>query len=362
MVSAALQEYANGPRLHFISNPDGAGILSLLNSLDPERTLVILSSKSFETAETMLNAEIVIEWLSKNLDIEDPISTQHCIAVTSQKRKALDYGIPSEQILTLDESIGGRYSIWSTIGLPICISIGIKKFQEFLDGGALMDKHFIEAEYEQNMPILLALIGIWYNNFLGCQSYAVIPYFQRLSIFIDYVQQLDMESSGKTAYLDSISTKMDTGPIVWGKPGTASQHAFFQLLHQGQKKIPVDFIAVKKDNMSPEKHNKFLLSNLVSQAEILANGENHDKQHLNYPGDQPSSVIVLDELTPRNLGMLVALYEHKIFTQAAIWNINPFDQWGVEHGKILAQEILDGVKSQSRSATKLKEKLGLDNH
>ena len=360
MVSEALKQYASGPTLHFLSNPDGERIFSLLNSLQAKTTLIILSSKSFTTTETMTIAKIVSHWLAKELEIDDVESSEHFIAVTADKGKAIAHGIPKEQIITLDESIGGRYSVWSAVGLPVCISIGPDRFKEFIAGGKMMDDHFLNSEYQENMPVLLALLGIWYNNFLGSQTCAVIPYLERLSPLIDFVQQLEMESNGKSVSLDGIPLTATTAPIVWGRTGAGSQHSFFQLLHQGTKLVPVDFIGVKNDALGHKELHKLSLASLAAQAEALANGQYDKNAHLSNPGNKPSSILLLDELTPYNFGKLVALYENKTFSQAVIWNINPFDQWGVELGKRITMELSSGIKPKNRSGQLLIKKMGLE--
>ena len=361
MVNEALKQYASGPRLHFLSNPDGEKIFSLLDSLEAKTTLVIVSSKSFSTTETMIIAKFVSDWFSKELQINDVKSSTHFFAVTADKERAISEGIPEKQILTLDESIGGRYSIWSSVGFPACISVGKKKFEEFIAGGKMMDDHFLESEYQNNMPVLLALIGIWYNNFLGSQSYAVVPYLERLSPLIDFIQQLEMESNGKSISLDNLPVDITTAPVVWGRAGTSSQHSYFQLLHQGKKMVPVDFIGVINDALTHKELHRVLLTSLAGQAEALANGQHDENAHLCNSGNKPSSILLLDELTPFNLGKLVALYENKTFSQSVIWNVNPFDQWGVELGKRITKEIFFGVNPKNRSGQILIKKMGLTN-
>ena len=305
-------------------------------------------------------AQIVSRWLAKELGIDNVESSEHFVAVTADKQKAIAHGIPKKQILTLDESIGGRYSIWSSVGLPVCISVGPDRFKEFIAGGKMMDDHFLNSEYQENMPVLLALLGVWYNNFLDSQTYAVIPYLERLSPLIDFVQQLEMESNGKSISLDGTPLAETTAPIVWGRAGTGSQHSFFQLLHQGTKLVPVDLIGVKNDALSQKELHKLLLASLAAQAEALANGHYDKNAHLRNPGNKPSSILLLDELTPFNLGKLVALYENKTFSQAVIWNINPFDQWGVELGKRITKDLFSGIKPENRSGQLLIKKMGLE--
>jgi len=359
MMTAALREFHDGPRIHFISNVDGAEILSLLPQLDAEQTLISICSKTFTTQETMLNAKTALTWLGEKLELDNPAASPHCIGITGSPEKAEAFGIPRDQLLTFRDAIGGRYSTWSSIGFPACLAVGFDRFSEFLEGGAAMDQHFLEAEYARNMPVLMGLLGVWYNNFLGAQSHAVIPYCQRLQLFVDHLQQLDMESNGKSATLDNQAATTDTGPIIWGQTGTNGQHAFFQLLHQGQKLVPVDFIGVKNDNLSNAEHHRVLLANMIAQAQALMTGKSGEDAHRYYPGNRPSSVLLLEELTPYNLGMMLALYEHKVFVQSVVWSINPFDQWGVELGKQLTNDILAGGGDQDPSTKALLEKTGL---
>ncbi len=364
MTVDALREYHDGPAVHFISNVDGAEIATLLKQLEPASTLVVISSKTFTTAETMLNAETALAWLAEGLGISDPASSKHCIGVTGSPERAQDFGLPATQLLTFPDSIGGRYSTWSTIGLAVCIAVGSKHFDALLRGGAAMDEHFLTADYADNMPVIMALLGIWYSNFLGAQSHAVIPYCQRLRLFVDHLQQLDMESNGKSVTLDGSPCNVDTGPVIWGQTGTNGQHAFFQLLHQGTRVIPVDFIGAVEDSLSDKKHHRILLANMIAQGEALMKGQPADStstgdvnQH--YPGNRPSSTLLLDKLTPATLGQLLALYEHKVFVQSVIWSVNPFDQWGVELGKVLAGDILGGTGEHDPATLDLLRRTGL---
>ena len=342
MVCEALREFAQPDiSIHFISNVDGEPIRTLLKQLDPATTVVVISSKSFTTQETMVNAQVVIDWFSERTGITEPLSTPHFLAVTASPDVALDRRIPGEQILEFWDWVGGRYSLWSVIGLTICICIGPQNFRKLLDGARKMDTHFLNAPLEENLPVQLALLGIWYNNFLDIQSTAVIPYCKRLGSLPAFLQQLDMESNGKrvTSYGEQLS--YDTTPVTWGQTGTNGQHAFFQLLHQGTRFVPVDFIGVAKDQLSDEHQHRILLANMLAQAAALMTGEANDSADREYPGNRPSTTILLDELTPHSLGMLLALYEHKVFCQGAIWNINSFDQWGVELGKRLTNRMLN---------------------
>ena len=359
MMVEAMQEYHDGPEIHFVSNVDGAEILRLLPGLDPETTLVVICSKSFGTAETMLNAQTALNWLGKHLGLARPSASTQCIGITGNTKKALEFGIPETQLLTLEDSTGGRYSLWSAAGLSACLAVGDKRFMAFLEGGATMDRHFLETPYERNMPVVMALLGIWYNNFLGAQSHAVIPYCQRLRLLVDYLQQLDMESNGKSASLSGKQVSVDTGPIIWGQTGTDGQHAFFQLLHQGTKLVPVDFIGLIADRLSNDEHHAMLLTNMIAQAEGLMTGKQSQKAHLHYPGNRPSSTLLMDELSPFSLGMLIALHEHKVFVQSVVWSINPFDQWGVELGKQLADKLLDGSGEHDPSTLALLAKCKL---
>ncbi len=360
MVCEALREFADGPNTHFISNVDGAEILSLVKTLNAETTLIVISSKTFTTAETMMNARTAIAWLRASLTIDAIESSPHCMAITASPEKAAAFGIAAERILTFDESIGGRYSLWSTLGFSISVSNGQASFESLLEGAAAMDQHFTSTPPARNMPILMALLGIWYNNFMGAQSQAVIPYCERLGLFVDYLQQMDMESNGKSATVDNAFVNYQTGPVIWGQTGTNGQHAFFQLLHQGQKLIPVDFIGTVHDGLSNPEHHRTLNANMIAQSEALMCGQENDDPHRHYPGNRPSTVLLLDELTPFNLGLLIALYEHKVFAQGVIWRINSFDQWGVELGKALANGILDGQSDHDASTLALIKRSGLD--
>ncbi len=339
----ALKAYAH-PDLdfYFIANIDGAEILQLLKKLDPEKTLVVVASKTFTTQETLINAETTVKWFKDRLGLTSPQSTNHYIGITAHPENAENFGIAAEHILTFDESIGGRYSLWSSIGLTTAIALGTDSFKAILAGAADMDRHFLEAPWHRNMPVIMALMGIWYINFLNAPSLAVIPYCQRLELLPDYLQQLDMESNGKSVRFNGTSVNYETGPIVWGQTGTNGQHAFFQLLHQGTHLVPVDFIGAINDPLSTEEHHQVLLNNMLAQSAALMKGK-HDANlppSRFYPGNRPSNVILLDELTPTIFGQLIALYEHKVFVQGSIWSINSFDQWGVELGKEMTKGLL----------------------
>ena len=339
-----LNEFAHPEiKLHFISNVDGAEILTTLAKLNPETTLVALASKTFTTQETLLNAKTAIHWFEQTLGLAQAQTSSHFIGLTANKANAVAYGIPESQILEFAEWVGGRYSLWSSIGLSIAISIGFDGFVEMLRGAREMDIHFQQAPLDQNMPVIMALLGIWYSNFMGAQSSAVIPYCERLLLLPSYLQQLDMESNGKATTLHGKATEYDTGPIIWGQTGTNGQHAFFQLLHQGTRLVPIDFIAAVKDGLSNEEHHRVLLGNMFGQSAALMTGQPapEAEQHRYYPGNKPSNTLLMDRLSPKNFGALIALYEHKVFVQGSIWNINCFDQWGVELGKKMANRLLD---------------------
>ena len=350
MAYTALEEYAHERiNVHFISNVDGAQILSTLKKLDPETTLISIASKTFTTQETMLNAKTAIQWFKDNLGLDNPKNSSHFIGLTANPEAAINYGIPKDQILEFSDWVGGRYSLWSSIGLSIAISIGFENFKQMLDGAREMDLHFQQAPLEKNMPVILALLGIWYSNFLNAQSIAIIPYCERLLLLPSYLQQLDMESNGKSTSLQGEPVSYNTGPILWGQTGTNGQHAFFQLLHQGTRLAPIDFIAAVKDNLSNPEHHQVLLGNMLAQSSALMEGQAapEGEQHRYYPGNKPSNTLLLNELSPKNFGALIALYENKVFVQGSIWNINSFDQWGVELGKKMANSLLDQGSSAS---------------
>jgi|TARA_B110000259_G_scaffold146402_1_gene165020 glucose-6-phosphate isomerase len=345
LACAALEEYSHPDlNLHFISNVDGAEILTTLKKLNPETTLVALASKTFTTQETLLNAKTAIDWFKEKLGLENAQSTSHFVGLTANPDNAKAYGIPDDQILAFADWVGGRYSLWSSIGLSIAISIGFEQFEQMLAGAREMDIHFQQAPLERNMPVIMALLGIWYSNFLNIESTAVIPYCERLLLLPSYLQQLDMESNGKATQRNGEPVDYETGAILWGQTGTNGQHAFFQLLHQGTRTVPIDFIAAAKDNLSNAEHHPVLLGNMLAQSAALMTGQAapEGQQHRFYPGNKPSNTLLLKELSPKNFGALIALYEHKVFVQGSIWNINSFDQWGVELGKKMANEFLAG--------------------
>lgn len=344
LVCDALKQFAHSAlTLHFIANVDGEPIHSMLRKLDPETTLFLVSSKTFTTQETLRNADTAAQWLAKTLHIENPYNSTHIIAVTASAANARTKGVPNKNIVLFWDWVGGRYSLWSSIGLSIAIAIGYEGFQQLRDGARQMDEHFRSAPPEKNMPVILALLGIWNATFLGAETHAVIPYCERLFQLPMYLQQLDMESNGKSVSREGQPVATTTGPIIWGLTGTNGQHSFFQLIHQGTHLIPVDFIGVCKDGLSDDAHHRLLMANMVAQSAALAIG----RQDASLPacrqfqGNKPSNTLLLDELSPATLGALIALYEHKVFVQGSLWGINSFDQWGVELGKALANMLLD---------------------
>lgn len=350
------------PRLHFANNVDGASVNDAIAGLDPKRTLVIVVSKSFGTQETKMNADTVRDWLqSAGCSPQD-----HVLAVTANRDKAIAFGIAPNNIFDFWDWVGGRYSVWSAVGLSLAIAFGAEAFSEFLDGAAAMDRHFRDAPLAENLPVLMALIGVWNRNAIGYESLAVIPYSRRLRKLAAFLQQLEMESNGKGAARDGSQAGL-TCPILWGDEGTNGQHAFFQWLHQGTSQggnggAPVDFVAILKDHEDRPEHHRALLANCFAQSEALMLGkdeaivrqENADRSDLDalapqktFPGNRPSTTLTLDALTPDAMGHLIALYEHKVFVQGILWGVNSFDQWGVELGKVLANTILDELETGS---------------
>ena len=359
MACAALRSYAGpGPRVHFIANVDGAEIRRLLAQLLPESTLFVLSSKSFTTSETLANAATALDWLGQGLGLAKPAASRHVLAVTASPEKAAAYGVPPSQTLTFHEGVGGRYSLWSATGLPLAIAIGSDAYGDLLAGAAAMDSHFLEAG-AASLPMALGLLRVWYNNCLGWRTQAVVPYCERLGLLVAHLQQLDMESNGKSAGIDGKPVGVATGPVIWGQTGTNGQHAFFQWLHQGTQAAPVDFIGACKDDASLPEHHRQLNASMIAQADALMAGQPAPGSHRHYPGNRPSSLLLLETLSPRHLGLLIALYEHVVFVQGALWGINSFDQWGVELGKQLAGQILAGEASASPATQELRRRTGL---
>ncbi|MGB0907444.1 MAG: glucose-6-phosphate isomerase [Maricaulaceae bacterium] len=342
--------------LRFAENVDGASITDALDGLDPASTLVVVVSKSFTTQETRMNAETARTWLKKSLKDK---AGKHFIAVTANREGAMEFDIPEDQIFDFWDWVGGRYSVWSAVGLSLQIAYGPEIFEDFLKGAKRMDEHFRDQPISDNLPVMLAMTGIWNRNVLGYTSQAVIPYARRLRKLAAFLQQLEMESNGKSVTREGEHAGL-TCPIIWGDEGTNGQHAFFQWLHQGTPGAPVDFVAVLKDHSKKPNHHKALLANCFAQSEALMLGKPEwkvredmdDRPDMDaiapqktFPGNRPSTTITLDELTPFALGHLIALYEHKVFVQGIIWDVNSFDQWGVELGKVLANTILSEVKS-----------------
>ena len=359
MVTEALKAYANeGLSVHFVSNIDGTHLTESLKSLNPETTLFMIASKTFTTQETMTNAFSAREWFLKTAN--DPVYVaRHFVAISTNSKAVQEFGIDKDNMFVFWDWVGGRYSLWSAIGLSIACYIGYDNFVGLLQGAFEMDQHFKTAPFEKNIPIILALIGIWYNNFFGAQTEAILPYDQYLHRFPAYFQQGNMESNGKSVDRNGDKINYQSGPIIWGEPGTNGQHAFYQLIHQGTKLIPADFLAPAISHNPIGEHHPILLSNFFAQTEALLNGKTKeevvaelnkegksDKEiqkllpHKMFEGNHPTNSILFKKLTPRVLGNLIAMYEHKIFVQGVIWNIFSFDQWGVELGKQLAKKIL----------------------
>ncbi len=356
LACTALREDHQGQvNLHFVSNVDGGDIAQHLAHLVPAQTLFIIASKSFTTPETMLNARTAEHWLRKACPSAS--LAPHFIAITARPERATAFGVAADQVLPMWDWVGGRFSLWSAIGLPIALAVGMTHFEHLLAGAEEMDRHFHTAEWADNLPVLLAMIGIWNTNFLGAESFAVVPYEERLQHLPAYLQQLEMESNGKRVTLNNEAVASHTAPILWGGLGTNVQHAFFQLLHQGTRLVPVDFILPLHNPHSPPGHHDMLVANCLAQAEALMTGrtatslegqaiEDDDIDlplHRASPGNQPSNLLLFDRLTPHTLGALLALYEHKTFVQGVVWDINSFDQWGVELGKELAQTLLEEI-------------------
>jgi glucose-6-phosphate isomerase len=342
---------------HFVSNVDGADIGDVLGGLDPACTLIIVSSKTFTTQETMTNAASARAWVADALG-ESAVG-DHFAAVSTRLDKVAEFGVKPDRVFGFWDWVGGRYSLWSAIGLSLTIAIGPENFEDFLRGGYDVDAHFREAPLAKNIPVLMALIGVWHRNVWGFTTQAVIPYDQRLARFPAYLQQLDMESNGKSVMRDGAPSPRATGPIIFGEPGTNSQHAFFQLLHQGTEVVPVDFLVAARPTDADDHHHTLLFANCLAQSEAFLRGRSEKEvreilkaqglsevkidelaPHKVFPGDRPSSTLLYRALTPRALGRLVALYEHKVFVQSVIWDINPFDQWGVELGKELCNRLV----------------------
>lgn len=337
----SLRPYADGKvRAHFISNVDGENLSAVLSQLNAANTLFVITSKTFTTQETMTNALAARRWLIEQLGNETAVG-KHFAAVTSNTEKVAQFGIPPAQVFEMWDWVGGRYSLWSAVGLPVALYAGMEAFKALLAGARAMDNHFRSAPLERNMPVVLGLLDVWYINFFKAQSRAVLPYAQAASRLPAYLQQLEMESLGKAVARDGSTVDYASGNIVWGEPGTDSQHSFFQLLHQGTLLIPADLIAACRSPSEFNEQHPLLLANFFAQGEALMNGKpDPAAPHAAVPGNRPSTSILLEELDAKHLGMLLALYEHKVFVQSVIWNLNAFDQWGVALGKQVADRIL----------------------
>ena len=365
MAYQALMPVADGPRCHFVSNVDGAHVADVLKSLNPQTTLIIVASKTFTTIETMTNAETARRWLVKHVGQEGV--SKHFAALSTARDKTAAFGIDPDLVFGFEDWVGGRYSVWGPIGLSLMIAIGPQRFAEFLRGGQAMDRHFQTAEWQDNLPVLLALVGLWHNQVCGYATRAVLPYEQRLVRLPAYLQQLEMESNGKRVAMDGTELPYHSGPVVWGEPGTNGQHAFYQLIHQGTRVIPCEFLVGRK-GFEPElaHQHELLVSNCLAQSEALMRGRSMDEAralmaakgltgaeletqagHRVFPGNRPSTTLAYEKLTPFVLGQIIALYEHRVFVEGVVLGINSFDQWGVELGKELAlalQPIVAGDK------------------
>ncbi|WP_150051535.1 MULTISPECIES: glucose-6-phosphate isomerase [Methylomonas] len=360
MVDTALTPYGKESlKAHFVSNVDQTDIVETLKQLNPETTLFLISSKTFTTQETMTNARSARNWFLNTAKDSAHIA-KHFIAISTNVAAVKEFGIDPDNMFEFWDWVGGRYSLWSVIGMSIALYIGMDNFEELLMGAHLADEHFRNAPFEQNIPVIMGLLGIWYNNFFEAETYAILPYAQSLKFFADYFQQGDMESNGKSATINGEKVDYNTGPIIWGQPGTNGQHAFFQLIHQGTKLVPSDFLAAAQSHYDLPDHHDILIANFLAQAEALMLGKTEEEVRKDlshepnlddalivskiFDGNRPSNTFLFKKLTPRTLGMLIAFYEHKIFVQGVIWNINSFDQMGVELGKVLAKAILPELK------------------
>uniref|UniRef100_UPI004049B345 glucose-6-phosphate isomerase n=1 Tax=Flavobacterium sp. TaxID=239 RepID=UPI004049B345 len=362
MVVESLQYYKNHLNLHFVSNVDGDHVQEILKKLNPETTLFVIVSKTFTTQETLTNAGTIRSWFLQSASQSDV--AKHFVAVSTNIQRVTEFGIDAEAIFPMWDWVGGRFSLWSAVGLSISLAVGYESFEDLLAGAHEMDMHFKETDFDQNIPVVLALLSVWYNNFFGAESEALIPYTQYLQKLAPYLQQGIMESNGKSIDRNGDPIGYQTGTIIWGEPGTNSQHAFFQLIHQGTKLIPTDFIGYVKSLYGNQDHQDKLMSNFFAQTEALMSGKDakqvqaeFEKQGMDaekaafllpfkvFHGNRPTNTILIDKLTPKSLGSLIALYEHKIFVQGIIWNIFSYDQWGVELGKQLATKILDEINS-----------------
>jgi glucose-6-phosphate isomerase len=360
MVCNALKPYAiSGLKIFFVSNVDGTHIAETLKVINPETTLFIIASKTFTTQETLANAMSAKKWFLKAIAKHETDIAKHFIAISTNEEACKNFGINTKNMFGFWNWVGGRFSLWSAIGLSIALYVGFDNFEKLLQGAYEMDLHFRHTPFDKNIPVILALLGIWYNDFFNAKTYAIIPYDQYLDLFTNYLQQLEMESNGKRVTRDGKIVKSSTAPVIWGQPGTNAQHSFFQLIHQGTQMIPADFLAAVQSHNDMNNQHKILLSNFFAQtealmkgktaeevkAELIASGMDEDDimkvlPHKIFPGNKPTNSFLYQKLTPETLGSLLAMYEHKVFVQGIIWNINSFDQWGVELGKQLAKKIL----------------------
>lgn len=374
MVARALSPWLTGPRPHYVSNVDGAQLADTLKHLNPETTLVLIASKTFTTQETLHNANKVVAWLTEALG--EQAMALHGVALSSRPDLAGAYGIPPEAVFGFSDWVGGRFSLWSSIGLSVMIAVGPQVFEALLEGARAMDHHFQSAPLDANMPVMMGLLGAWYRNGFGMSSHAVLPYSQRLEYLPAFLQQLEMESNGKSVHVDGTPCIHQTAPVIWGAVGTNGQHAFHQLLHQGTDIIPCDFIVAGAPVDSDHPSQALLVQNALAQAEALAFGQSEAvarerlagagassqeqarlAPHQTFPGNRPSSLMLLPAVTPASLGALIAAYEHKVFVQGVIWSINPFDQWGVELGKRMARALAGNGSEAGRFSTSTTEAL-----
>ncbi len=369
MVTEALKSYKTRLNMHFVSNVDGTQMVETLKPLNPETTLFLVASKTFTTQETMLNAFSAKEWLLKSGGKESDVS-KHFVALSTNTEAVKKFGIDTDNMFVFWNWVGGRYSLWSAIGLSIALGVGFKNFEELLKGANAADVHFQESEFEENIPVIMGVLGVWYNNFFDSETQAILPYDQYMHRFAAYFQQGDMESNGKNVDRNGKNVDYQTGPIIWGEPGTNGQHAFYQLIHQGTKLIPCDFIAPAQSHNPIGEHHTFLLSNFFAQTEALMNGKTEEEvskelqdsgldegaiekllPYKVFDGNRPTNSFLIKKITPYTLGTLIAFYEHKIFVQGIIWNIFSFDQWGVELGKQLANKILPELENNDEVNT-----------
>lgn len=376
MVTMALAPYHNGPNCHFVSNVDGADMADTLAKIEPATTLFIIASKTFTTQETMTNANTAREWLRKKLKKKDVGA--HFAALSTNLKGTREFGIEDSRTFGFWDWVGGRYSLWGAIGLSIMLAVGPKNFAQILEGAQVADTHFKETKLSDNVPVLMALLGVWNRNILGFATHAVLPYDNRLSRFAAYLQQLDMESNGKRVGMNGKPLKHSSGAVVWGEPGTNGQHAFYQLIHQGTDVIPCDFLIAAKPQENLGEHHALLVANCFAQSEALMVGKTQDEvfkelndsgmdakdikklaPHKVFEGNRPSNTFLYEKLDPKTLGMLIALYEHKVHVQGVIWGLNSYDQWGVELGKALANQLVPLVKGDAKDKSKDASTLGL---